>query len=55
MEHPDIDRGMREENEQKIGNNTFQRVERSPSQRSKNRNPNEVESSNLSDPQEVKR
>ena len=55
MEHPGTERGMQEENEQQIGNNTSKRAERSPSQRSKNKNTNEAEFGNLSDPQEVKR
>ena len=32
MEYPGTDRGMQEENEQQIGNNNTERVERSPSQ-----------------------
>ena len=56
MEHPSVDRGMHEGDEQQKRDNTTERVERSPSQWSnKKKNYNEVESSNLSDQQEVKK
>ena len=47
MEHPSTDRGIQEGDEQQTINNTTDRVEKSPSQRSKNKNFNEVESGNL--------
>ena len=50
MEHPSVDRGMQEGDEQQTRDNTTDKVERIPSQRSnKNKNYNEAESDNLSD------
>ena len=54
MEPPSADRGLQEGDEQKMRNNTIDRVEKNPSQCNKNKNYNEVELGNSSDRQEFK-